>query len=47
MTKSKYSASSIDVPSIFGIHLVNNAQFLNASCAAKAATAAILPVTRI
>ena len=33
MTKYKYSASSIVVPSIFVIHLVNGAQFLNASCA--------------
>ena len=29
MTKSKYSASSIVVPSIFVIHLVNGSQFLN------------------
>ena len=29
MTKSKYSASSIAVPLIFVIHLVNGAQFLN------------------
>ena len=29
MTKSKSSASSIVVPSIFVIHLMNSAQFLN------------------
>ena len=32
MGKSKFSASSIAVPSIFEIHLVNGAQFLNATC---------------
>ena len=32
MTKSKSSASSIVVSSIFVIHLVNGAQFLNANC---------------
>ena len=31
MTKSKSSASSIVVPSIFAIHLNNGAQFLNAA----------------
>ena len=30
MTKSKSSASSIVIPSIFVLHLVNGAQFLNA-----------------
>ena len=29
MTKSKSSASAIVVPSIFAIHLVDGAQFLN------------------
>ena len=29
MSKSKFSASSIAVSSIFEIHLVNGAQFLN------------------
>ena len=29
MTKSKFSESPIVVPSIFVIHLVNGAQFLN------------------
>ena len=37
MTKSKFSASSIVVPSIFVIHLVNVAQFLNGTCVAGAA----------
>ena len=32
MTKSKSSVSSIIVPPIFVIHLVNGAQFLNATC---------------
>ena len=32
MTKSKCSASSIAVPLIFVIHLVNGAQFVNATC---------------
>ena len=31
MTKSKFSATSIVVSSIFVIHLVNGAQFLNAT----------------
>ena len=32
MTKSKFSATYIVVPSIFVIHLVNGAQFLNDTC---------------
>ena len=32
MAKSKLSASSIAVPLIFVIHLVNGAQFVNATC---------------
>ena len=35
MPKSKSSTSSIVVPSIFEIHLVNGARFLNATCVAK------------
>ena len=31
MTKSKFSASSVVVSSTFAIHLVNGAQFLNAT----------------
>ena len=34
MTKSKPSASSIVVPSIFVIYLVNGAQFLDGNCVA-------------
>ena len=34
MTKSISSASSIVAPTIFVIHLVNGAQFLNATCVA-------------
>ena len=34
MTKSKVIFQSIVVPSIIVIHLVNNAQFLNATCVA-------------
>ena len=37
MTKSKFSASSIIVPSSFVIHLVNGIQFLNATSVAPAA----------
>ena len=47
MTKSKLSASSTVVPSIFVLHLVNRAQFLNATCYAGAAATAISPVTKI
>ena len=47
MTKSKSSASSIVVPSIFMIHLVNGAQFLNATCVAGAAVTVILPLNKI
>ena len=45
MTKSKSSASSIVVPSIFVIHLVNGEKFLNVICVAGAATTVISPVT--
>ena len=47
MTKSKCSASSIVVSSIFLIHLVNGAQFVNATCVAGAATTLISPLTKI
>ena len=47
MTKSKSSASSVVVPSIFVIHVVNGAQFLNANCVVGAATRAISPVTKM
>ena len=48
MTKSKSSASSIAVPTSFVIHLVNSAQFLNASWGvAGLATTVISPFTRM
>ena len=47
MTKYESSASSIVVPSIFVIHLVQSAQFLNATCVAGAATTVISPVTKM
>ena len=43
MTKSKSSASSIVVPSVFIICLVNGAQFLNATCVAWYLITVILP----
>ena len=47
MTKSKSSASSIVVPSIFVIHLANGAQFLNATCVVGAALTVISPLTKM
>ena len=47
MTKSKSSASSIVISSIFVVHLVNGAQFLNATCVARAATTVIPPLTKM
>ena len=47
MTKSKSLASCIVVPSIFVILLVNGAQFVNDTCAAGAALAVILALTKI
>ena len=48
MTKSKSLASSIVVPSIFVIYLVNGAHFLNATCVARLWLAiVILPLTKI
>ena len=47
MTKSKSSASSIVVPSIFVIYLVNGAQFLNATCDAGCPIIVTLPLTKI
>ena len=47
MTKSKSAASSIAVPSIFVIHLVNGAQFLNATCATLCTLIVILPPTKM
>ena len=47
ITKYKSSASSVVVPSIFAIHLVNGAQFLNDTCVAGAAVTVIFPLTKI
>ena len=47
MIKSKFSASSIVVPLIFVIHLVNCAQFLNTACVIAAAVTVISPVTKM
>ena len=47
MTKSKSSPSSIVVPSIFVLHFVNGAQFLNATHVARAAMTVISPVTKM
>ena len=48
MTKSKSSASSVAVSSIFVIHLVNGAQFLSATCAARLQPAIVaLPLNKM
>ena len=47
MTKSKSSASSIVNPSIFVIHLVNAAQFLNDTYIAGAAVTVTLTFTKM
>ena len=47
MVKSKSSASSIVVPSIFVIRLVNGVQFLNSTCVAGAAVTVISPLPKI
>ena len=47
MTKSKSSASSIVVPSIFMICLVNGAQFLNDTCVSGAAVTVTSPLTKM
>ena len=47
MTKSKCAESSIAVPLIFVIHLVNGVQFLNATRAAVFPAIVILPLTRM
>ena len=44
MTKSKSSASSIVVPSIFVTHFVS-AQYLNETCVAGAAVTVMSPLT--
>ena len=45
MMKSKFSASSIVVSSTFVIHLVNGAQFLNATFLTRCPIMVISPVT--
>ena len=47
MTKSKSSASSIIVPSIFVIHLMNGAHFLNATCVTQCPIIVISPLTKM
>ena len=47
MAKSKSSASSIVLFSIFVKHLVNGAQFLNATCVCGAAITAISSLTKM
>ena len=47
MTKSNSPASSVIVPSIIVIHLVGDAQFLNATCVARAPTTVISPLTKM
>ena len=43
----KSSVSSIVVPSILMIHLVNGTQFVNATCGAGAALIVISPLTKM
>ena len=47
MTKSKSSVPSVVVSLIVVIHLVNGAQFLNATCVEGAATTVISLVTKM
>ena len=48
MTKPKSSVSSIAVaPSIFVIHLLNRAQFVNAYCVAGAVVTVTSPLTKL
>ena len=47
MTKSKSPVLFIVVPSIFVIHFVNGAQFLNITSAPLSPTIVISPLTRI
>ena len=46
MTKSKSSLSSIVVPSIFIIHLVDDAQLLNDTCVASCSKV-LSPLTKM
>ena len=47
ITKSKYSASSIVVPSVFVIHLVNGVQILNAIGISQADVTVISPLPKM
>ena len=47
MAKSKSSVSAIVVSSIFVIQLLNDAQFLNATCVAGATWTVMSPLTKI
>ena len=47
MVKSKFLASSIVVPSIFVIRLVNGVQFLNSTCIAGADVTVISPLPKM
>ena len=47
MTKSKFSASFIVVPSIFVIHLINSTQYFNVTCVTPATLIAISPFTKM
>ena len=47
MTKSRFSASSIIVSSIFVIHLVNGAQFISTTCVAGVALTVISTITEL
>ena len=48
MNNCKFSVSAIVVPSILVIHLVNDAQLLNATCVARLQPAiVILPHTKM
>ena len=47
MTKSKSSASPIVVPSIFVIHSINGAQFLNATCVTSCPIIVMLILTKM
>ena len=47
MTKSNFSALSIVVPSIFVIHLVNGAEFLNDTYVSTASVTVISPLTKM
>ena len=48
MTKSKFSASSIVFSTILVIHLVNGAQFLNATCVTKLQPSVVIsPFTKM